>query len=197
MCEPTTLGIIAIALTGLAGANEAHGQRHMGRAKDRIAQRNAQAQEQQAADASRRGAVAEERHRMQVKQFMGRQRAAMAAGGMQLDTGTSLDLQTDTGRMGELDALMIRNNAAREAWGHRVNASNYRIQGKLDRAAGRNAAIGTLLTTGAKMAGMWAMLPAGAGAGAGTQASGLGGAAGGGANLSYTQGYAGMSPIQY
>jgi hypothetical protein len=195
MCEPNTLIMIAMAATAASGAATAHGQRQMGRAADRVAQRNAKITEVSAADAARRGAVAEDRHRMQVRQFMGRQRAAMGGSGISMDTGTSLDIQTDTARMGELDALTIRNNAAREAWGYRVKAHNYRVQGKMDRAAGRNAAIGTLLTTAASVASMGTMLtPAAAGA-AGTQASGLGGAAGGGANTAGAVRYAGFSPV--
>lgn len=153
MCNPL---FIAMGFTALSGLSTAKSQRDMGRAQNEVAKQNAAAVENQAKDAASRGAVAEERHRMQVRQFMGRQRAAMAAGGLQLDSGTPLDLQTDTARMGELDALMIRNNAAREAWGYRVKAQNYLTQGKLDKAAGSNAAMGTLLSTGASMFGMYA-----------------------------------------
>ena len=42
----------------------------------------------------------------------------------------------------------------REAWGFKVDATNQRNAGRAARAQGRNAAIGTLLTTGASMAGM-------------------------------------------
>jgi hypothetical protein len=57
--------------------------------------------------------------------------------------------------MGELDALTIRNNAAREAWGYRVQATNYRQSASLTKMAAKNQASSirnqgwtTLLTSG-------------------------------------------------
>jgi hypothetical protein len=57
--------------------------------------------------------------------------------------------------MGELDALTIRSNAEREAYGHEVGKSNYKAQSKLDRMRGNTQAIGTIMSTGGKVAGQW------------------------------------------
>jgi hypothetical protein len=60
----------------------------------------------------------------------------------------------DTAQLGELDALTIRSNAEREAYGYTTQSSNLTAQSGLTRMAGRNAqtagyvsAAGTLLST--------------------------------------------------
>lgn len=169
MCDPVSIGM---AFMAVAGAAQAHGERQSGIYANKVAKQNAGALEAQADDARTRGAIAEDRHRMQVRQFMGRQRAQLGGSGTVLDQGTALDMQVDSARMGELDALMIRNNAAREAWGFNVNAWSTRTQGKLDNWASKQKAMGTLLGTGASMAGMYAM---GGGFGGGTKLSGTAG----------------------
>ena len=59
------------------------------------------------------------------------------------------DFQGDPAAIGEQDALTIRANAARQAWGYKVEANNYRNEGRVAKATGRNAAAGTYLTTAA------------------------------------------------
>ena len=119
----------------------------------RIADWNASAAERQAADAVSRGATDSQRQLTATKGLIGSQRAALAAQGIEVDSGSALDVQTDSQTLGELDALTIRNNAAREAFGFTTQASNYRQQGNMDLLAANNKAsgiraqsYGTLLT---------------------------------------------------
>lgn len=116
---------------------------------------NASVAEQQAADAIARGQEAETRSRQSTRQLAGHQRAALAANGVDVGVGSSVDIQADTAALGELDALTIRNNARREAWGFQMEAQNDRMQGQLARMGGENAAAelrsrswSTLLTGG-------------------------------------------------
>lgn len=80
------------------------------------------------------------------RQFLGEQRAAMAAQGIDISTGTAVDLQIDTIRRNAEDLSRVRANAAREALGIRTQASSTRAQSVNDRATMRNQAAGTLLT---------------------------------------------------
>jgi hypothetical protein len=48
-------------------------------------------------------------------------------------------VQADTVREGELDALRVRSNAAREALGFQVQAEDLRDQARISRKAGDNA----------------------------------------------------------
>lgn len=47
---------------------------------------------------------------------------SLGASGIDMTNGSSLDVRSDSAMMSELDALTIRNNAMREAWGHRHEA---------------------------------------------------------------------------
>ena len=79
----------------------------------------------QAEDALRRGEKEEKQHRLKIEQLKGRQKTVFAASGVETDSGSALDILSDTAEIGELEALTIRNNAEREAYGHRVQANNF------------------------------------------------------------------------
>lgn len=74
----------------------------------------------------------------------------MAANNIDSSSGSALDLIGETAQFGEEDALSIRANAAREAWGYKVGANDSRNQAKLTKAAGKNKATATLLSTAAQ-----------------------------------------------
>jgi hypothetical protein len=126
-----------------------------------VAERNAQYADYQAKDATARGAEDERRQRVKTQQMIGTQRAQMAANGMDLSDGDGLNIQTQTAQQGTVDALIIRQNAEREAFGYKTNSYNFRAEAGMQRAAGKNAvrssyisALGTTLSGGSKAAGM-------------------------------------------
>jgi hypothetical protein len=88
---------------------------------------NARLAEAQARDAVLRGREEEIRFREAGEGLLAEQRADYAGQGVVIDTGSPVDVYTDTSYQLELDALMIRTNAAREAWGFQTEAENRRI----------------------------------------------------------------------
>lgn len=127
---------------------------------------NAGLAEQSAADATARGRQAETRQRRGMRQLAGAQRAALGASGVVLDSGSALDVVQNDQALGEFDALTIRNNAAREAWGYTVQADDYRRQAGMTRAAGRDTAkslrrgsVSTLLSGAGELANIYASAP--------------------------------------
>lgn len=138
----------AIAMMAGGTAVTAYGQYQAGKANQKIANYNAEVAELQAEQALKRGREDESRLRMQTRQTIGAQRAALAAMGIDLDDGTAAQIQDDTTYFGELDALTIRNNAALEAWGYRTQATDYRMQGSLAASQGRSQMLGTILSAG-------------------------------------------------
>lgn len=144
----------AIGLTVAGGVTGAYGQYQAGQHNQKLMDANAQIADWQAQDALDRGKDEAAKHRSAVRRMVGSQRARLAAQGIDIESGSALDLQLDTARLGELDALTIENNAAREAWGYRVQAQDYRTRGAIARYEGKQAAVGTLLTTGGKAYGM-------------------------------------------
>lgn len=111
-------------------------QREAAESQAELADYNAQVAELQGEDAVDRGAEAESRFRTQVRRTIGEQRAGFAAGNIDVSFGSAVDVQADAAFLGEMDALQIRTNAAREAWGFKVQAEDYRKRGEIARKEG-------------------------------------------------------------
>lgn len=160
MCEPTTLMMMATVATIGSTVLSAAGQVQQGNAQAQAGQYNAQVAdmnatmaETRAKDALARGAVEEQQKRAQTAQLMGRQRAAMAANGVDLTFGSPLDTIVDTAIMGELDAMTIRQNAGREADDYRMQAWNARADAGLSRSNAKSAKTGGYLAAGGTVLG--------------------------------------------
>lgn len=142
------MGATAAIISAIGTTTQAVGTIQAGRSADHVAGFNARMAEWQARDAERRGDEAANRHRAQVTRMIGSQRAALAAQGVNVEDGSAAEVQLDTAMLGEMDALTIRNNAAREALGYRAQAIDYRRRGALERSQSGIAALGTILTGG-------------------------------------------------
>jgi hypothetical protein len=160
MCEPATLALAATAVSGVVAAGGAvmQGQAQAKQAKyqSAVERNNATIAGWQATDAQQRGQIEEQRQRLATARLRGAQRAGMAANGIEIDSGSPLDVLMDTAQLGELDALTIRSNAEREAYGFRSQSGNLMAQAGLTQMAGRSAqtagyigAGSTLLSTAA------------------------------------------------
>jgi hypothetical protein len=101
-----------------------------------LADWNAGIADLQAKDAIERGAEDESRFRQYVRQMVGSQRAGFAAANVDVGFGSALEVQADAAMLGELDALTIRTNAAREAWGFQVQAQDLRQRAEIARSEG-------------------------------------------------------------
>jgi len=76
-------------------------------------------------------------YQKKVKQTVGSQRAALAAQGIEVETGTALELQLETAEQGALDVETIKNNAWRQSFGYEQEAVSQRFQAAMTRTAGR------------------------------------------------------------
>jgi hypothetical protein len=121
-----------------------------GKAAADAGKQNADMMRMQARDALARGDLEESRHRRQTRALAGSQMAALAANGVQGGTGTAARLVEDTFMLGEEDALTIRNNAARDAWGLNQQANITEKQGKQAKTAAIFSGGVTALTHGAQ-----------------------------------------------
>ena len=116
-------------------------------------ERNAALMDFQAKEAVRMGEKEAQQRALQTKKLMGRQRAVAAAQGIDVDSGSALDIAQETAGMGALDVATIRNNAWKQAWGFQVQASNARSQANMTRVQGKYNARQTLITGGMQAAG--------------------------------------------
>jgi hypothetical protein len=161
MCDFGLILTAASTMVGAAGAKrEANASAQAAEYNAKVADMNATISERRARDALERGKQEEQMKRQEVSQVEGRQRAAMAANGVDLSFGSPLDVLVDTATLGEIDALTIRRSSAREAYDYQVQATNGRADASLSRSnaansrkAGTLQAFGTLLSGGGKMYG--------------------------------------------
>lgn len=167
MCEPLTIATLAV--TAIGGVMQAQGQAQAGKAANdaakyqaKVAENNAILARRSKEDALARGAEAEARQRAQGRLLLGKQRAAFASNGVDVGSDSVADIQASQAGLNELDALTVRANAQREAAGYEMEAYNYTAQGQMLRAqgaqqeaAGKGAAMGTLLSTGASVGSQW------------------------------------------
>lgn len=161
------IGLTALALTlaGVGAGVSTIGQikagnaaRRAGEAQGELEDYNAQVAELQAQDAIARGADEEQRFRAGVRGIIGAQRAGFAASNIDVGFGSPVDVVADAAYLGELDALTIRTNAGREAWGYRVQAFDHRAgadvarrTGQAQQTASRFSAAGTIIGTGSSL----------------------------------------------
>jgi len=104
---------------------------------------------------------------MQAGNLKSRQRAAMAANGIDLGEGNAAEIQASTAIMSEMDKNTLEANAVRTAWGYRTQGVNFQNQAVMDRAtAGAispfGAGVSSLLTGSGQVASNWYALKDGA-----------------------------------
>lgn len=137
-------------------------------------------------DARYRGVVDADTQRVQTQNLIGTQRAAMAGNGGVVDDGSNALIQQDTAQYGELDAMIISNNAAREAYGYEVQASSNLTNASTLKGNAKTSMMSSLL--GGAVSGLGSAysggLFKGGGSGLGT---GTNAALGGNARLNYNQ----------
>jgi hypothetical protein len=134
------LAIVAAGMSAYSSYQQGQSQKKQYAYQAAVAENNAKVAEWNAQDSIERGEIAEKQHRLKVSQIQGKQRSALASGGVEVDSGSALDVLEDTAYFGEMDALTIRSNSQREAYKYKVNAQNKQAQAGLYRMTGNDAA---------------------------------------------------------
>ena len=130
-------------ITGLGGA---FADWQLGKARSELFKANRSVSEFKAESAIKRGQEKEARSRQETKALVGSQRAILAASGIRVDTGSAADVQAEAKATGEVDAMNIRINALREAYGYAAEGRGLGIQAEQAGAEGRARAADTFLT---------------------------------------------------
>jgi Rieske Fe-S protein len=134
-------------------SNEAEAIREQGQYKARMLEFNAQLAEFAAEDTYRITEKEASGLLTQARKFKGSQRAAAAAQGIEVDEGSSAELQIETDVMSAKQALTIRNNGARQAFGYKMQAVQARMDAQLalrgaDKSASNAETAGTYAMVG-------------------------------------------------
>ena len=167
MCNPAALATTALIGQGTGGALSAVSAYGAAASKKSSLRYEAQIADFNATLAEQRAQIAQEQGRAKVFQIQrqaaglkGEQRAAMAARGLDLTTGTPADIISSTDFMSQLDQTQAEVNAAREAWGYRTQATNFKNEARTGRANASAispglAAATSLLGSATTMASSW------------------------------------------
>lgn len=134
------------AAIGLAGSMmQAQGQTQNAEFQSGMMGQNANFKLRTADETINAGNTSADWQRVRAGQAVGTQRSAQAANGIDVNSGSAAQLQDDTAMLGELDALTIQNNAAREAYGYRVQAKQDILNASQTVQNGKTAAKGSIL----------------------------------------------------
>ena len=116
-----------------------------------IARINAQQMEWAAQQRMRSAEKDQVRMTMEAGQTKASQRAAIAANGLAVGEGGSVELLASTDIIKEIESNQIKENAVRDAWGMRIQATNYQGQALMSEAAKQSpgSVFGTTLLQGA------------------------------------------------
>ena len=142
MCNPA---IAMMAVTLAMGAAQAGAQRAEGAYEAAVAKDNQKLANAQAEQANAIGAREMEQQSWRTRALIGQQRAAIAANNLDPTLGTPLDILGETAAFGEIDQQNIRLNAAQEAWGRKVEATNYGNAAAMAKWKGNTSANLTIL----------------------------------------------------
>ena len=157
MAAATALIVGATALSAGAGIMNSYAQskalKQQGQYEQQIYQQNARSLERQAGDTIERGRIEAAKVRRGARSVIGQQRTSYAGQGVDVNSGTALDLQDETFAMGEMDVLTVKNNSWLEAFGYKTEASNQKFKAAYTRRAADFNAQATLVTGGLRAAG--------------------------------------------
>jgi len=130
--------------------------------QSQVAKNNAIVAQRNADDARQRGRIAAGERDLKTRQQIGRQRVSLAASGQEVDTGSGLEITSDSAALGKLDSLRIVNNSEREAAGLESQSANFAADASVAQATGKNAvtasrvqAFGSLVSGASSVAGKW------------------------------------------
>jgi hypothetical protein len=144
--DPATLAVASLAtgalnagVSAVGAAQQASATAASERYQAQVALNNQKIAGQYAAQATADGQNQVAAKQEQTAQTIGTERAAMAANGVELNSGSALRIQGDTAKLGDVDAMTIRSNAARAAYGYELQGVSYGQQASLDESAASNA----------------------------------------------------------
>lgn len=167
MCDPLTIVMAAVSAGGAimqasAAAGQAKAQKSAYEYQAKVSENNAKIAEWQAQNEIAKGQQAEIEQRRKTAALKGSQTASLAARGLDISSGSALNILTDTDYMGEQDALTIKDNAAKAAWSARLQSANETGNAGFYKSAAAGispsgAAFGSLLGSAGSVASSWYM----------------------------------------
>lgn len=136
-------GLVASAGSGIMGAmgasQKADAEAASYNYKAAVARNNSIIAERNAAAATSAGAVKAQSNDLKTKNLIGTQLVTQASNGLDVGSGTNVNVRQSAQDLGHLDTLTILNNAAKNAAGFKAQGMNFTAEAGLDTASAENA----------------------------------------------------------
>jgi hypothetical protein len=113
--------------------------------QSQVAANNAQIARQNATYSIQAGQAKAQQESMKQAQTGGLIKAAQAANGVDVNTGSNVDVQTSQREKGVLDTETTVHNSQLQAYGYRTQATNFEAQSQLDSQQASQAEFGGIL----------------------------------------------------
>lgn len=107
--------------------------------KAQVARNNAIIAERNAQAATEAGGVGGQVNDLKTKSNIATQLVVQAANGLDVNSGTNVNVRQSTADLGHLDTLTILNNAAKQSAGFRAQGANFTAEAELDTSAAKYA----------------------------------------------------------
>lgn len=134
---------------GASGANQsAQAQAEAAKYNAEVAANNQQTALNNATLTAQAGAQQVATQQLKTRATVGAITANAAASGLDVNSDSPLDVRSSTSQLGELDALTVRSNATKQAYGYQTQAANYGAEVPLyKQEAGQDITAGNLSAT--------------------------------------------------
>lgn len=128
-----SLASVGLATSALGSIAQGNAQAQSAKYNAAIQSNNAQTALHNATLAGQEGAANAGIEQEKTRANVGAIKTAQAANGVNVNTGSAVDVRSSASELGELNAINIRSNAARSAYGYQNQAASDQAQAKLDK----------------------------------------------------------------
>lgn len=143
---PLALGILGAGVSAIGSIAGGEATANAANYNAEVAQNNATIAKQNAAYSIAAGQADVEKEGLKNAAAAGELKASQAANGVDVNTGSAVDVQVGQREQGDLDAQTTLNNAELKAYGYESQATGFTAQAGLDKQEAEDAPIGAGLS---------------------------------------------------
>jgi di/tripeptidase len=145
------IGTIGAALGAVGAISSANASAQSANYQSAVAANNAKQAQENASRAAQAGEITASMQERKTAANVGSIRAAQAANGVDVNSGSALDVRSSAAELGQLDAINIRSNAAREAYGYQAQSASYTGESDMYKSEASNDKTSGLLNAGSTL----------------------------------------------
>lgn len=145
--------VASVGIGAVGAIQQGNAQAAAARYSAQVAANNAIIANQNATFAAQEGEANAGAEGMKTRATAGAIKTNQAAGGIDVHSGSAVDTQASQAEIGQLNALTIRSNAARKAYGYQTEASSDTAQSQLDTSQAKNDRTAGVLKAGTTILG--------------------------------------------